>query len=78
MRSSIYHAHEDNAFGCHGCFDRIEIPHWVNDQFAFVAFRESLEALHEEQGCYEAMAKLEAMSSKGKGVVVRMPIPRLA
>jgi len=66
QKTSIYHSPEDNAFGCHGCFERIEIPRWVNDPFVFVAFREELEESHQERGCFEQMARLEAAGSHRK------------
>ena len=61
----IYHSQEDNCFGCNGCFDRIEIPKWVNDPFVFVTFRESVEQEHADRGCSVAMEKLEGMAYRG-------------
>lgn len=66
MRSSIYHSREDQAFGCHGCFDRVEIPGWAaNDPQNFAEMREYLEQQHRDRGCVDAMEKLEAMAYKG-------------
>lgn len=65
MAGTIYHSVEDQAFGCHGCFDRIEIPRAVaQDQDLFVEMREMLEHRHRDMGCLRRMRELEGLTAR--------------
>ena len=74
--SSLYHDPEDNVLVCRGCFDREEIPRWVNDGYSYVDFKERCEDAHRGRGCVEAMNALEAASARGRAAV-RMQFPRV-
>lgn len=57
--SPIYYSREDHAFGCYGCFDRMEIPQHVNDPEKIMMAKEALGQMHRKRGCMEKMKAME-------------------